>query len=44
MTQPHIETLLKPSEYSEAQIALACAVHEILQRGTLVLVEPPRKP
>jgi Rad3-related DNA helicase len=43
MSKPHIETLLKPSEYSEAQLAIACAIQHALNRGTLVLVEPPWK-
>jgi hypothetical protein len=40
----HVETLSKPSEYSEAQLAIACAIQHALKRGTLILVEPPWKP
>jgi hypothetical protein len=40
-TDHHVETLLKPSAYPEAQINLACAIQHALNRGTLVLVEPP---
>jgi hypothetical protein len=42
-TIPHIETLCPPSEYSEAQLAIACAIQHALKRGTLILVEPPWK-
>jgi hypothetical protein len=37
----HVETLLKPSAYPEAQIIFAYAIQAALNRGTLVLVEPP---
>jgi hypothetical protein len=40
-TTHHVETLLAPSKYPEAQIIFACAIQHALNRGTLVLVEPP---
>ena len=39
----HIETLHNPTHYTYAQIETACAVAELLRRGKLVLVEPPRQ-
>ena len=45
MSQPgvHIETLLPPQRYSYAQIETACAVAAWLNRGRLILTEPPRR-
>jgi hypothetical protein len=37
----HIETLKNPIEYTAAQIDKACKVAQSLNRGKLVLVEPP---
>ena len=37
----HVETLEDPSRYSAAQIELACALAQMLNRGKLVLLEPP---
>jgi hypothetical protein len=39
----HIETLFDPLRYSPAQIETACALAQFLDRGKLVLVEPPRR-
>ncbi len=39
----HIETLHNPAHYTYAQIETACALAQILDRGTLVLAEPPRR-
>ena len=39
----HIETLHNPVRYSHAQIELACRIAGILNRGTLVIVEPPAR-
>jgi hypothetical protein len=39
----HIETLQSPLQYTYEQIELACAVARLLNRGKLVLVEPPRR-
>lgn len=39
----HIETLQNPVRYSLAQIELACKVAGILDRGKLVLLEPPAR-
>ena len=36
-----IETLHNPLRYTHAEIEMACAVAQILDRGTLVLAEPP---
>jgi hypothetical protein len=38
----HIETLHNPTRYSFSQIERACALAALLNRGKLVLVEPPR--
>ena len=38
----HIETLHSPTRYSFTQIERACALAALLNRGKLVLVEPPR--
>jgi hypothetical protein len=38
----HIETLHNPTRYSYAQIEKACTLAALLNRGKLVLVEPPR--
>jgi hypothetical protein len=37
----HIETLHNPTRYSFAQIEKACTIAALLNRGKLVLVEPP---
>ena len=39
----HIETLQNPVRYTYAQIEKACAIAQMLNRGKLVLVEPPRR-
>jgi hypothetical protein len=39
----HIETLQSPARYTSAQIELACAVAQLLNRGRLILVEPPAR-
>jgi hypothetical protein len=39
----HIETLHNPVRYTYAQIEKACAIAQMLNRGKLVLVEPPRR-
>ena len=39
----HIETLKNPVEYTIAQIEKACAVAQALNRGKLVLLEPPAR-
>jgi hypothetical protein len=39
----HIETLHNPVRYTYAQIEKACAIAQLLNRGKLVLVEPPRR-
>ncbi len=39
----HIETLHNPGHYSGTQIEKACAVAQLLNRGKLVLIEPPRR-
>ncbi len=40
----HIETLHEPTRYSAIQIEKACALATVLNRGKLVLVEPPLRP
>ena len=37
----HIETLHNPVRYTYTQIEKACAIAQMLNRGKLVLVEPP---
>ena len=37
----HIETLYSPSQYSAAQLERACLIAAALNRGKLILVEPP---
>jgi len=39
-----IETLEHPSRYSAAQIDRACRIALLLDRGKLILVEPPQRP
>jgi hypothetical protein len=39
----HIETLHNPVRYTYAQIEKACAIAQLMNRGKLVLVEPPRR-
>ena len=39
----HIETIHDPARYTYAQVDLACAVAAHLNRGLLVLTEPPRR-
>ena len=39
----HIETLHNPIRYTYAQIEAASQLAALLQRGKLVLVEPPRR-
>lgn len=42
MPSVHIQTLKHPGMYSYMQIEHACAIAQILNRGRLVLCEPPR--
>jgi hypothetical protein len=37
----HVETLGKPTDYTPAQIELACKVAFVMARGKLTLCEPP---
>jgi hypothetical protein len=37
----HIETLHNPARYTYAQIDRACALAHMLNRGRLLLLEPP---
>jgi hypothetical protein len=39
----HVETLENPVRYSPEQIEKACAIAQLLERGKLVLLEPPRR-
>lgn len=39
----YIETLHNPVRYTYAQIEKACVIAQMLGRGKLVLVEPPRR-
>jgi hypothetical protein len=39
----HIETLHNPQEYTARQLDLACKLAGLLDRGRLLLVEPPRR-
>ena len=39
----HIETLHNPVRYTYGQIEKACAIAQMLNRGKLVLVEPPQR-
>jgi len=39
----HIETLQNPARYTYAQIERACAIALVLNRGKLLLVEPPSR-
>lgn len=39
----HVETLHSPQEYTPAQLDVACRLAYLLQRGLLVLLEPPRR-
>jgi len=39
----HIETLHSPARYTPAQIELACAIAQLLNRGRLILLEPPAR-
>jgi hypothetical protein len=39
----HIETLHNPVRYTYSQIEKACAIAQMLNRGKLVLVEPPAR-
>jgi hypothetical protein len=39
----HIETLHNPTRYSYKQIERACTLAALLNRGKLVLVEPPAR-
>jgi len=39
----HIETLHNPIRYTRAQIETACAIANALDRGKLVLLEPPKR-
>ena len=40
----HIETLQNPIRYTYAQIEKACTLAAVLNRGKLVVVEPPGNP
>jgi hypothetical protein len=39
----HIETLQSPTRYTSSQIETACVIAAMLNRGKLVLVEPPKR-
>jgi hypothetical protein len=39
----HVETLHNPQEYTAKQLDLACRLASLLQRGRLLLLEPPRR-
>lgn len=39
----HLVTIHNPACYTTAQIDKACALAYVLQRGQLVLCEPPRR-
>jgi hypothetical protein len=39
----HIETLDQPVRYTYAQIERACVIAQLLNRGKLVLTEPPSR-
>jgi hypothetical protein len=39
----HVETLHSPLDYTPAQLELACAVAQALERAKLVLVERPER-
>lgn len=39
----HIETLQNPARYTHEQIQFACTVASEMNRGKLVLVEPPAR-
>ena len=39
----HIETVHDPIRYTPTQIEQACAIAQLLNRGKLILVEPPRR-
>jgi hypothetical protein len=43
ITGVHIETVQNPVKYTYAQIEKACTIAQLLNRGKLVLVEPPRR-
>ena len=38
-----IETISDPARYTFAQIAKACVIAQLLNRGTLVLAESPQR-
>lgn len=38
----HIETLHNPVRYTYAQIEQACAIASALNRGKLIVLEPPK--
>jgi hypothetical protein len=39
----HIETVHNPVLYTYAQIEMACVIAQALNRGKLVLAEPPKR-
>jgi hypothetical protein len=39
----HVETLLDPTRYSATQLDRASRIAAMLNRGTLVLAEPPQR-
>jgi hypothetical protein len=39
----HIETIHNPVRYSYAQIERACVIAQMLNRGKLVVCEPPQR-
>jgi hypothetical protein len=44
MTNPiQVETLHNPVRYTYSQIKKACAIAQLLNRGKLILVEPPKR-
>jgi hypothetical protein len=38
-----VETISDPARYTFAQIAKACVIAQLLNRGTLVLAEAPQR-
>ena len=39
----HIETIHEPNGYTHGQIERACTIAQLIGRGKLVLLEPPRQ-
>lgn len=41
--QVHVETISPPTEYAQRQIDQMCLIAAVLDRGTLVVFEPPEE-